>query len=465
MLSTSPEFVKLWFATIISNVGDWLTFPFLVAFSSELAKNTSLEMVAISLLFLSRTVPPLLFASLGGIIIDKFNRKHVLVITNVVRAVLALCFIQAIHQRSLLLVYAICFLQFTFSAIFEPGESALLPSLVRPEDAVRANTLMSVSWAVICALGAMLGGLVYPLIGATWCFILDSLTFVAASVLIALIQPAQNRLSLVPRDGPKLSLEEQGAEDPSALDSAADDAPFAEPASSVVVVAAADATAQAEDASFMDGLRFAFASPLVMLAMTMKLVMVLSDITTVISVLAVQRFPMAVELQAGFWFCYGLGATVGSLLSQRVGKVKEPATSLKLSILISSLGILLSWCFVFIGVAVAEVVSPAAEIYVFATSFGFAMLSRGIYGCFVWIISQVMIQLFTPDQKLGRMFGFDWLGLNLGLIINTLVTGLLMQVLSDSHILLTVLISFLVCAAPNIVWCICSAIHLRNYSS
>ena len=83
MLSTSPEFVKLWLATIISNVGDWLTFPFLVAFSSELAKNTSLEVVAISLLFLSRTVPPLLFASLGGIVIDKFNRKHVLVTTNV----------------------------------------------------------------------------------------------------------------------------------------------------------------------------------------------------------------------------------------------------------------------------------------------------------------------------------------------------------------------------------------------
>ena len=74
------------------------------------------------------------------------------------------------------LIYVLSALQFSLSALFEPCRSAIIPALVGPDDLVAANTLGSVTWSVMLAVGAVVGGAVTAIVGTPTALVIDSLT-------------------------------------------------------------------------------------------------------------------------------------------------------------------------------------------------------------------------------------------------------------------------------------------------
>ena len=131
----------------------------------------------------------------AGVIADRFDRRQILLVTNLLRAVTVASFLLVDRPERLWLLYVLTALQFVFSAVFFPAETALIPNVVAEDDLVTANALDSLTWSTMLALGAMLGGIATALLGVTTAFLLDALSFLLSAWFVSRVQlpPAARR--------------------------------------------------------------------------------------------------------------------------------------------------------------------------------------------------------------------------------------------------------------------------------
>jgi MFS family permease len=82
------------------------------------------------------------------------------------------------------LIYPLLFLETIGWAFFEPGRSAVIPSVVGQDDVILANTLSATTWSFNLAIGSALGGAVAALLGRDAVFLLNALSFLASAALL-----------------------------------------------------------------------------------------------------------------------------------------------------------------------------------------------------------------------------------------------------------------------------------------
>ena len=177
------NFALLWFAGFISLVGDWMLMIGLPIYVYILTHSA----LATSLMFIAGILPQIALGSVAGVFVDRWDRKRVMIITNVL---LALCLLPLLffHSVNLLwVVYIVAFLESLISQFFTPAESALLPRLVDEEHLASANSVSSLNGNLARLIGPPLGGIVAGLLGLTGVVLLDAASFVIAAVLITLI--------------------------------------------------------------------------------------------------------------------------------------------------------------------------------------------------------------------------------------------------------------------------------------
>src|SRR5258708_9298281 len=90
LLRRHPAYARLWLAQVVSQMGDWFT---TIALATLVARFTNNSGLAVSGLMLARFIPPLLVGPLAGVIIDRLNRQYLLIISDLVRAALAIGFL------------------------------------------------------------------------------------------------------------------------------------------------------------------------------------------------------------------------------------------------------------------------------------------------------------------------------------------------------------------------------------
>lgn len=183
LLRENQDYRRLWLGSLISQFGDWFN---LIA-SASLVANLTDTGTAISYLFLARFLPLFLFSPLAGVLADRYDRRHVMIVSDLLRAATVLCFLLVREPGQIWILYVLTILQFALSAIFVPARSAVLANVVQPQELVPANALDSLTWSTMLAVGALLGGLAAALLGIAEAFFLDSLTFLASAVLISRI--------------------------------------------------------------------------------------------------------------------------------------------------------------------------------------------------------------------------------------------------------------------------------------
>ncbi len=190
------NFALLWFAGFISLVGDWMLMIGLPIYVYILTHSA----LATSLMFIAGILPQIVLGSVAGVFVDRWDRKRVMIITNVL---LALCLLPLLffHSVSLLwVVYIVAFLESLISQFFTPAESALLPRLVDEEHLAAANSVSSLNGNLARLIGPPLGGIVAGLLGLTGVALLDAASFIIAAVLITLItvnaQPVKKQTSV-----------------------------------------------------------------------------------------------------------------------------------------------------------------------------------------------------------------------------------------------------------------------------
>lgn len=170
----------LWFGQIVSLLGDWFN---LIASASLVASLTD-SGIAVGGLFVVRMLAPFLVSPFAGVAADRYNRKRLLIFTDLARAATLLGFLLVREPRHIWLLYGLTALQLGLSGFFFPARNAILPDIVSGRELGAANALSSATWSVMLAFGAALGGLAAGGWGVYPSFVIDAVTFLASALLI-----------------------------------------------------------------------------------------------------------------------------------------------------------------------------------------------------------------------------------------------------------------------------------------
>ncbi|MCA1591334.1 MAG: MFS transporter [Acidobacteria bacterium] len=184
LLAGNADFRRLWAGQVISEIGDWLNNIAVLALTIELAGAGRVGL-AIAVYAIARHLPLFVFGPLAGVVVDRADRRRVMIAADLLRAFLALGFILANVFQSLPVIYAVGASLFSVSAFFNAAKRASIPNLVRDTDELlSANSLSASTTAATIAVGSALGGVIAALVGRNLVFVINALTFLASAEMI-----------------------------------------------------------------------------------------------------------------------------------------------------------------------------------------------------------------------------------------------------------------------------------------
>ena len=128
-------------------------------------------------MLMATVVPSIVVGLFAGVLVDRFNRKKIMLVSDLIRALLSFL-IPFLVVRNQLWLYLIVMLSGTVGQFFNPAHESVLPEIAGENNLAKANSLMAISGFASTAIGFALCGWItsrYPL---QWAFYLDALTFV-----------------------------------------------------------------------------------------------------------------------------------------------------------------------------------------------------------------------------------------------------------------------------------------------
>ena len=188
LLKGNANFRHLWSGQVVSEIGDWLNNIAVLALALELA-GPARQGRAIAIYAIARHLPLFLFGPLAGVVVDRADRRRVMIWADVLRAVLAAGFLLAQNFSSLPAIYAVGASLFAVSAFFNAAKRATIPVIVTDMDELLgANSLSASTTAATIAVGSALGGLVATFISRDLVFVLNAATFLVSAWMISRIR-------------------------------------------------------------------------------------------------------------------------------------------------------------------------------------------------------------------------------------------------------------------------------------
>ena len=175
----------LWSGQIISNIGSSMTNLALLLLVNHLTGSTA----ALATMAIVLALPSLLFGMFAGVLIDRADRKKVMIAADLFRAIIVLGFMLVDSADKIWILYAIGFVQASVDSFFAPARGALVPNIVPKEGLLTANSVSETSRILFSLVGTGIAGFLigqfedYRLI-----FGVDSVTFLLSALLIMQIR-------------------------------------------------------------------------------------------------------------------------------------------------------------------------------------------------------------------------------------------------------------------------------------
>ena len=141
LLKRNRSFRQLWLGQVVSQMGDWFDTIALYTIILNLTGSGR----DVGLLLVARFVPSFFFGPLSGVVADRFSRRTIMIVTDVLRAVVVLGFLFVRRADQLWIIYVLTVLQLGLSTFFEPAKTAVIPSIVNDRELVAANAISSVT--------------------------------------------------------------------------------------------------------------------------------------------------------------------------------------------------------------------------------------------------------------------------------------------------------------------------------
>ena len=352
LIGQNGDFRSLWFGQIVSLLGDWFTLIAAATLTSELTQSS----MAVGGLFALRMLSPFFAGPIAGVVIDRYNRKKLLIMTDVTRAVVVLGFLWVRDGSDVWLLYALTAVQSAISAFFFPARDAMLPSIVKRKELGPANALSSATWSVMLALGTGLGGLVAGGFGVYAAFLIDSLSFCLSAAFIAQIRYRHTYETAGGNKG---------------IGSA-----FSE---------------------YVAGLRYIWNNrDILYIALHKAALCLISGALMVVQVALADRVFIIGKgggISMGIIFAVvGLGTGIGPIMAERCTRNRGSAIRVAIAI-----------AYVLNGAGVALAATLSSFVVVLAGIF-----IRGVGGGTVWVLSTQLLMLLLPEHIRGRVFATEF---------------------------------------------------------
>ncbi|SFC56454.1 MFS transporter [Bacillus sp. UNCCL81] len=180
-LRNNKGFLTLMVAQAISNIGDWLS---IVAIITLVGLKWNASPIEVSFIILCLAVPMALLGPVAGTFADRFSRKQLMVLSDIVRAGL---FVLLALANTLWMVYICLFTIGLFSAVFNPAKNGKLKELVPNEEIKSAMSITAMIDSATKIFGPILSGILVSAAGTTPVFYINSVSFIISAILIFLL--------------------------------------------------------------------------------------------------------------------------------------------------------------------------------------------------------------------------------------------------------------------------------------
>jgi MFS family permease len=173
-------FRRLWIAQGISAVGDWV-YP--LAVFTEVVKDGGAKASSLAFLLIAQVGPGMLVGVFGGPLIDRFSRKWLMFLTDLVRG-LAVATLLLSGDPSLVHLYVVAVVLGVGTALNQPAFQAALPNILPSRHLASANALVGLTMSFAVTVGPLLGALIVNEFGITWGFSANAVSFLFAAALV-----------------------------------------------------------------------------------------------------------------------------------------------------------------------------------------------------------------------------------------------------------------------------------------
>jgi MFS family permease len=372
LLRRNRNFRLLWLGQVVSQMGDWFDTIALYTIILNLTGSGR----DVGLLLVARFVPSFLFGSISGVVADRFSRRTIMIVSDLLRAVVVLGFLFVRRADQLWIIYVLTVLQLALSTFFEPAKTAAVPSIVSDNELIAANAISSVTWSVMLTLGAAIGGLITGWFGTNAAFVLDALSYLlSAWLIVKVVLPKRPQ-----RERQKLTV--------------------------------ARALGITET---IEGARYVKHRPSVLALLLVKPAWGLGGgILTILAVFGERIFPVGKSAATGIGVLFaarGIGTAVGPIVARRIAG--EGKKRLQVSI---GIAFLIGGVFYF--------------AFGSSTNFLLALLVLGLAhtgGSILWVFSTVLLQRGVEDKFRGRVFAAELALLTLTMAFSNYLTGELLD--------------------------------------
>lgn len=391
-LIRQPNFAKLWFAQILSQVGQNLLNFSLIILVFDLTVGSRFANLSVALVVIAFGLPSLLFASIAGAYVDRWDRRKVLVASNLLRGALVLVY--TLIDKHL---WGILFLSFVISTIlqfFVPAETATIPKLVSKKLLLPANSLFIFSIYAAFIVGYSASGPAIELFGNHGPYVL-----VAAMMLVAGLLTA--------------GLPRQPAGD-----------------TSVAPVRLDLWRHMRDNWKLVTAHRQRFFS-ILQLTITQAVVSILVTLAPALS-LALLHIPLQ-QASHVLIIPVGIGMVLGVLLVNVVARNRDKTLVIQVCLIIAAVTLtMLGLSGQLYRLYQGNPVVPEASIAVIVSML---MLILGLINAMISAVAQTLLQENTSDSNRGKVFASLNMMINLAATAPILVAGLLASVLSVTKVI------------------------------
>jgi MFS family permease len=189
-LLRNRNFVPLWLGQMVSYIGDQFTLIAALSVVQALAGKEYALWVA--LIGVANAAPTILLGLIGGVLVDRLDRKWVMIATDVIRAValLSLLFVGNDASRLWLFVVAL-FVTGAAGTLFYPARASALPAIVSRQTLATANALIEAGFVIALVLGSLLSTTLIAAVGAGAAFAFNGGAYLFSALMILIMQIPQ----------------------------------------------------------------------------------------------------------------------------------------------------------------------------------------------------------------------------------------------------------------------------------
>ncbi len=173
LLRHNRNYRYTWMGQVVSEIGDH--FNNIAVFS--LALEVTHSGLVVSGIMLARAAPAILAGPMAGVLLDRLDRKRIMIASDLIRAAFAAAFIFTVRYPEPWLLYFFSGLLMFASPFFSSGRASILPTITSKEELHTANSLTQTTQWTTLTVGTLLAGTSVMQFGYKWAFVLNSLSF------------------------------------------------------------------------------------------------------------------------------------------------------------------------------------------------------------------------------------------------------------------------------------------------